>query len=153
MPALPVPLHLLWALGRGLCGEERRAAFAFCLQAWRRHFRIEPDSSVAELLGGQPTALVHALWEPLCLATLNTPLDQASAQVFLRVLHDAFTQRRHDADLLHPCTGLSQVLPQPARRYVERHGGRIDTRRRVHALHPAAEGATVITAAGRRPAM
>ncbi|WP_127477068.1 hydroxysqualene dehydroxylase HpnE [Sulfurivermis fontis] len=151
-PPLPAPLHLAWALWQGLRGPERRAALAFCLTAWRRRFRIAQDISVAELLGGQPEGLVRALWEPLCLATLNTPLAQASAQVFLHVLHDAFTRRRHDADLLHPRTDLGQVLPQPAQRYIERHGGRVDTRRRAQALHLATDGPTVVTAAGMQAA-
>lgn len=135
-PPLPAPLHLAWALLRaaGLHAGERGAALGFCLSAWRQKFHVTPDISVAALLERQPASLVRALWQPLCLATLNTPLQQASAQVFLRVLHDAFTQRRHDADLLHPRHDLARLLPQPARRYIEDHGGSVTTRCRVSAL-------------------
>lgn len=135
-PPLPAPLHLAWALLRaaGLRAGERHAALAFCLRTWRQNFHVTPDISVAQLLAGQPAGLVRALWEPLCLATLNTPIQQASAQVFLRVLRDAFTQRRHDADLLHPRHDLARLLPQPAQRYIENHGGTVTTRCRVSAL-------------------
>lgn len=153
-PPLPAPLHLAWALWRaeGLHAGERRAALAFCLRAWRQNFAVAPDISVAALLQGQPDGLLQALWEPLCLATLNTPLHQASAQVFLRVLHDAFTQRRHDADLLHPHHHLGQLLPEPARRYIERHGGQVSTRCRLTALQFDGSRAAVVTNNGVLPA-
>jgi squalene-associated FAD-dependent desaturase len=153
-PPLPAPLHLAWALGRagGLLPGERRAALAFCLRAWRQGFHVAPDISVAALLADQPAGLVRALWEPLCLAILNTPLAQASAQVFLRVLRDAFTRRRHDADLLHPRTDLGRLLPEPARHYVERHGGSVTTRCRVSGLEFDGDRRTVVSAAGRQAA-
>lgn len=133
-PRLPAPLHLLWALWQGLQGHERRAALGFCLNAWRNNFQQQPDISVAELLQKQPPSLLDALWQPLCLATLNTPVQQASAQVFLQVLRDAFNRQRRDSDLLHPRTTLSQVLPQPAQDYVVRQGGQIHRRCRALAL-------------------
>lgn len=135
-PALPAPLHLAWALLRahGITPAERSAALAFCLHAYRQGFQIETDVSVAELLAAQPLSLVQALWEPLCLATLNTGLHEASAQVFLRVLRDTFVHRRRDSDLLQPRLDLGQILPQPAQQYIERHGGKVHTRRRVDAL-------------------
>jgi len=153
-PPLPAPLHLAWALWRaaGMQTGERRAALAFCLRAWRRNFAVAPDISVAALLQGQPDSLLQALWEPLCLATLNTPLHQASAQVFLRVLRDAFTQRRRDADLLHPHHDLGRVLPEPAHRYLERHGAQVTTRCRVTALRFDGPRAAVVTHYGVLPA-
>ncbi len=149
-PPLPAPLHLAWALwhATGLTPAERRAALGFCLRLWRQGFHLPHDISVAELLAGQPAGLVRALWEPLCLATLNTPLAQASAQVFLRVLRDAFAQRRHDSDLLHPRTDLDQVLAEPARHYITRHGGQITTRCRVKALVIDTEGYGLVTSDG-----
>ncbi len=142
-PPLPAPLHLLWALwrGRGLSHEERRAAIRFCLSAYRARFTATPDISVAQLLATQPRSLVEVLWEPLCLATLNTPLRDASAALFLATLRDAFSRRRRDSDMLYPITTLGAVLPAPAQRYLERHGGVVETRRRVRML--TLEGAAV----------
>lgn len=149
-PALPAPLHLVWALwhAAGLRPDERRAALTFCLRAWRQNFHIAPDISVAALLAEQPAGLVCSLWEPLCLATLNTPLAQASAQVFLRVLRDAFAQRRHDSDLLHPRQTLGHLLPEPARHCIEQQGGTVSTRCRVESLLLETGGHGVRTATG-----
>ncbi len=149
-PPLPAPLHLLWALwrGRGLSHEERRAALRFCLSAYRSRFTVTPDISVAQLLAAQPNSLIEVLWEPLCLATLNTPLRDASAALFLAVLRDAFSRRRRDSDLLYPITPLGAVLPAPARRYIERHGGVVETRRRVRALTLAAAAVTGVATDG-----
>ena len=49
------------------------------------------DMTVSELLvqHGQDADLTHKLWEPLCIAALNTPIHKASAQVLLNVLRDA----------------------------------------------------------------
>lgn len=153
-PPLPAPLHLAWALlrARGLRPAERRAALRFCLRAWRQGFALARDISVDQLLADQPGGLMQALWEPLCLATLNTPPAQASAQVFLRVLHDAFTRRRRNADLLHPATDLGRLLPQPARRYIEDQGGEVVTRCRVTTLDFTDSAAAVHTAHGPRRA-
>lgn len=153
-PPLPAPLHLAWALwhAAGLRPGERRAALRFCLRAWRQRFSVTPDISVADLLADQPPALVRALWEPLCLATLNTPPAQASARVFLRVLRDAFARRRHDADLIHPCADLGRLLPEPARCHIERQGGMVSTRQRVDALTLADDAFGVLTRDGLQPA-
>ena len=58
--------------------------------------------------------LIECVWEPLCLATLNTPLNDASAQVFLRVLHDAFARRRADSDVVDGdgVAGATHRLPR-----------------------------------------
>lgn len=146
---LPAPLHLLGAVWNGLHGVERRKAIYFALQAWRKRFHLAEDCSVARLLAEQPESLILALWQPLCLATLNTPLDEASANVFLRILRDAFNDRCSDSDLLHPHTTLENILPVPARRHIERYGGQVLLRERVLAMEFADAEAAVITAQGR----
>ncbi len=148
-PPLPAPLHLLLALWRGLRGGERRAALRFCLRTWRQRFRLPQDISVAQLLTDQPPALVSGLWEPLCLATLNTPLEQASALLFLRVLHDAFNRRRRDSDLLFPRSDLGTLLPQPAAAYIANNGGSVTLRRRVDALAIDGDSVHGVVADGR----
>jgi protoporphyrinogen oxidase len=70
------------------------------------------------------------LWEPLCLATLNTPLSSASAAVFATVLKETF-RRRRDSDLLIPVQPLGQTLPAYAERYINSHGGQIRVQQRV----------------------
>lgn len=79
-----------------------------------RGFRCAPGWSVAELCSGLPAAVKRDLVEPLCVAALNTPAPQASAQVFLRVLKDALFSGAGSADLLLPRRPLSELLAGPA---------------------------------------
>lgn len=128
LAALPAPFHLLGGLLRaeGLSGADKWSALKFCLAAARSK-DIGTDYSVQELLfrHEQSPTLVARLWEPVCLAALNTPLHEASAEIFLRVLRDAFAYDRRDSDLLLPRRGLGAALPDPAQRFIEARGGRI----------------------------
>lgn len=127
-PALPAPWHVVTGFinASGLGWAERYRALALCTQLLFSGFKLKRDVSVAEWLQGckQPSSLIKALWEPLCLATLNTPLQQASAQVFVHVLHEVFAGRRSDSDMLFPLTDLGGVFPDPAVRYVLAQGGK-----------------------------
>ncbi len=137
-PPLPAPLHLAVGLlaARGLSLKDRLSALRLTLGWARQRFRLFPDRPLGPWLRrqGQSATLLERLWEPLCLATLNTPLEQASSAVFLRVLQDSFAHRRQDCDLLIPRLPLGEILPQPARRFLEGHGARVHTRHRVTAL-------------------
>ncbi len=140
-PALPAPLHLVAALlnARGINAHERRGALQFCVALALRRFQLAQDISLAQLLAQhrQTPRLIECLWEPLCLATLNTPINEASAQVFLTVLRDAFARRRADSDLLFAATDLGQTFPAPALEFIEQHGGRVILGERVTDLHIA----------------
>ncbi|MCW9059481.1 MAG: hydroxysqualene dehydroxylase HpnE [Gammaproteobacteria bacterium] len=137
-PALPAPLHLLAGLlsARGLTLRERLAALRFGYRLARSRPSPEQDRSVATLLREhrQPARLIRLLWEPLCLAALNTPIEIASAHLFLQVLRESFRHRRQDSDLLLPVTDLGSALPEPALHYIERHGGQVWLNRRVSGL-------------------
>lgn len=135
---LPAPLHLLAALlfTSGLTPSERLAAIRFSHAMQRRHFILDTDCSVHELLHRhrQPAAVITALWEPLCLGALNTRIDEASAQIFLRTLSDSFQHARRDSDLLLTRRPLDALLPGPAAAFIERLDGRILLSQRVTGL-------------------
>ena len=140
-PRLPAPLHLVAALltAGGISPHERYCALRFCVAlAWRR-FQLVHDINLAQLLAQhrQTPRLIECLWEPLCLATMNTPLNEASAQVFLAVLRDAFARRRADSDLLFAATDLGHFFPAAALDYIEQHGGRVILGERVNELRIA----------------
>jgi hydroxysqualene dehydroxylase len=103
-------------------------------------FRCAPHLCVAELCAGLPAAVRQDLIDPLCVAALNTPAAQASAQVFLRVLKDALFSGPGSADLLLPRAGLSALLPEPARQTLLSLGADIRTLR-VQALSEEPGGA------------
>lgn len=134
---LPAPLHMAWALlsARGYGWSERVAALRACGAVLRN----EPsggDMAVADWLRqhAQPPRVVASLWEPLCLAALNTPMAYASAEIFVRVLRDAFLERRTDADLLLPRCDLGAVFPAPAAESIRSRGGRLRLNERVLGL-------------------
>lgn len=126
---LPAPLHILAALllAHGLSLSERLAAIRF--MAWMKvhDFSLLEDESLQSLLQRkrQPIRLTRLLWEPLCLAALNTPVRQASAQVFLNVLRDSFAKARSDSDLLLPKCDLSSLLADPLAQYIRGNGGEV----------------------------
>ena len=128
---LPAPLHLLAALctAQGLTWADRWSAIRFMATQQLRNFKLPEDLSVARLLADarQTSNTLRYLWEPLCIAALNTPLEAASAQVFLNVLRDALTQTRAASDLLIPRTDLTTSFPALAQAFGEAHGARVFT--------------------------
>lgn len=149
--ALPAPLHLLIGLLRadGLSPGERLVALRFMARLKFAGFRLAQDTTLQELLGlhQQSPKLTKLLWEPLCLAALNTPLHLASAQVFLNVLRDSFDRSRTDSDLLLPGQALSDMFPASAAAYVIGRGGQIQTNSRVSSVRQAERGYMLETVA------
>jgi len=138
-PALPAPFHLLIALlkAKGITLQERWQALKACLAITKNKGQLKSDVALFDYLKKhhQSTRLISYLWEPLCLATLNTPISQASAQVFCRVITDTFVRRRYDSDLLFPRTDLSALLPSPALAYIKQQGGTVRLGERVTHIH------------------
>ena len=151
-PRLPAPLHLLIALlkAQGLRFGARLNAARFMLALRRMNFRLPSDMTVAELLAqhGQDTELAQKLWEPLCIAALNTPIRKASAQVLLNVLRDALNRSRADSDMLLPRIDFSALFPQRAASHIERHGGKVFTSCGVEAIIPGSNGIELISGLG-----
>lgn len=129
-PRLPAPLHLAWALLRaeGLSSADKRAAARFMQAMKKRRYRLERDCTVAALLAeySQTIDLIEYLWAPLCIAALNTPMQRASAQVFLNVLRDSLGAGRAASDLLLARMDLTALFPKPAADYVRARGGQVE---------------------------
>jgi squalene-associated FAD-dependent desaturase len=141
-PRLPAPLHLAFALltARGLSWKDRASAIAFAHALKRLGFMIAAGTTVAQLLEThrQTETVTRCLWEPLCIAALNTPIDRAAAQVFVNVVRDALFRRRADSDLLLPRVDLSALFPEPAARWLMARGSQVDMGRRVTSVAPSA---------------
>lgn len=133
---LPSPLHILSSLfsSQGISLSEHLAIIKLFLKIRGNNFILDKDISVARLLHGQPSSLCHKLWYPLCIASLNTPAENASAKLFMRVLHDSFMHRASDSDLLIPKVDLGQLFPEPAVDYIEIHGGQLHLAMRASEL-------------------
>jgi hydroxysqualene dehydroxylase len=130
-PSLPAPLHILIGLlsAQGVTLAEKFSAIRF--MAWMRlkQFKLTQDQPLAVLLQAhqQSAKFIQFLWEPLCLAALNTPLKLASAQVFLNVLRDSFAQDKNDADILLARCDLSSLISEPLEQYILANNGVVNT--------------------------
>lgn len=147
---MPAPLHLLWGLlaAHGLDWRSKWHAIRWMLDLKRGGFTLKKDITVAALLAqAQQTVIaIRTLWEPLCLAALNTPITEASAQVFLNVLQDSFQHRRQDSDFLIVKADLSTALIQPLLQAIQNWGAEIHLRQTVTSIQPLETGCLVSTA-------
>jgi len=108
---------------------------------WRlRGFRCDPGLTVAALCRGLPARVIDELVEPLCVSALNTPIEAASAEVFLRVLRDALLSTAGGSDLLLPRTDLDSLLPTPATAWLNARAATIRVGHRVTQLEADGKG-------------
>jgi squalene-associated FAD-dependent desaturase len=132
-PKLPAPLHTAFALllARGLDWREKLAAIRLMRGLQADDYRVAPDRSVTAWLDDRktPSRQRRLLWEPLCIAALNTLADRASAQVLANVLRDSLGGTREASDMLLPQVDLSALFPAPAADFVCRRGGSAGLRR------------------------
>ena len=139
---LPAPWHLGVGLlrSKGLALRDKFSAIRFLRALKRMQFRVDPQLSVSALLTQQrqSTSLRNFLWRPLCLAALNTPPDDASAQIFINVLRDSFFAARDDSRLLLPRVDLGSLFPDAAASYLGAQGATIYCNQRIQGidLHP-----------------
>jgi squalene-associated FAD-dependent desaturase len=134
-PGPPVSAFVRGVLRARAWSVRERAALLGAAGGWlARGFRCAPDRTVAQLTARVSPRLREEVLEPLCIAALNTPPAQASAAVFLRVLRDALFSGAGSADLLLPRRPLSQLLPDPAHRWLVARGASVRTATRAREL-------------------
>lgn len=137
--AVPAFVRAVLAQRRWPLGD--RLALLRAAAGWRLGgFRCNPAWTVARLTRRLPARLREGVIDPLCVAALNTPSDEASATVFLRVLRDALFAGPGAADLLLPRARLSELLPRPALRWLDRAGAVVHLRQRVRAITARRDG-------------
>ncbi len=123
---LPAPLHLLGAMftSRGLGGRHGRTHLKRVLGmaskiAYANPATLGPAAShlsVAKWLQALdcPDELLTNLWQPLCLASMNTSIEQADALTFARILHDSLGGQATDSDIYIPRQRLHDLWPARA---------------------------------------
>lgn len=123
----PGRLGLLVGLlsARGLSWRERLANIGWFRSLERTGFTRPAHETVAKMLSPLPPRVARLLWEPLCVAALNTPVATASAQVFANVLRGAFAGAGNASDYLIPATDLSALFPEAAAQFVGARGGSV----------------------------
>jgi squalene-associated FAD-dependent desaturase len=130
-PPLPAPLHLLAGLARlGTIGWRDRIGALRVGMALRhlngnrgRLSEITVRDWLTEL--GQSERIQRCFWDLIALATLNEASERASADMFARVLDQAFLHTRGDSTMVISRVGLSDLYTVDARKFIEAHGGEV----------------------------
>ena len=103
-----------------------------------------PTATVAALLDrGSP--LYRRLLEPLAIAALNTPADEALACLLTPVVNETLLAGGQACEPIFPRDGLSETLIDPAIAFIEAHNGVLQTSCLVSALTRANNRITAIT--------
>ncbi|MCU1381763.1 MAG: pds [Acidobacteria bacterium] len=138
-PALPAPLHLAAGVLEwdALSWRDRWSMLGMAtpLRNARRELAggtvkaSSPDETVDNWLirNGQTPRLRELLWDPLALAALNQLPAHAAAPPFARVLAEMFSDDPRAAAIALPTKPLHLMYAEPARDYIERHGGGVRT--------------------------
>ena len=155
-PTLPSPFHLLAGVAdwEALTWTDRLSVLRMAgpLQRARRALRpgatrlaASPGETVAAWLerNGQTTRVREMLWEPLALAALNQPIDEAAAPPFARVLAEMFGPDPKAAAIVLPAKPLHLMYAEPARICIERAGGTVRT----------GAAATIVIGTGTQPSL
>jgi squalene-associated FAD-dependent desaturase len=137
-PALPPPLHLLAGIVEwdALTWSDRLSALQMAGPIKQARRALKPGASTIAaspgetveawlVRNGQTSRIRELLWEPLALAALNQPVDQAAAPPFARVLAEMFGSDARAAAIVLPAKPLHLVYAEPAREYVESRGGSV----------------------------
>lgn len=135
---LPAPFNMLVGLlaCKGLSIKERFVALKFIWQLKKTNYQTPNDKPLLQFLHAQRQTqrLIKMLWEPLCLAAMNTPINVASTRIFLNILRDTFNGSKTNSDFLLPRLDLSQIIAQPLAQYIQALGGEIKLNQQIRSL-------------------
>ena len=129
---LPPPLHLLPSLlrFRSLSPTEKvRAAYAMTrIRSLDKAARRDLDGiTFADWLRaqGQTENAIRGFWSLIIQPTLNGEITTVSADLALMVFQEGFLRDRNGANVGWAKVGLSALLAQAAREYIECRGGEV----------------------------
>jgi len=130
-PPMPAPLHLLAGLARlGTIGWRDRLG-ALRVGMALRHLNGNrarlSDITVRDWLNelGQSERMQQRFWDLIALATLNETPERASADMFARVLDQAFLHTRRDSAMAISRVGLSDLYTVDAQAFIAARGGEV----------------------------
>src|SRR5262249_21035681 len=127
-PALPSPLHLLAGVLEwdALTWRDRLAILGMATPIRLARKALRPGSTLQAasagetvenwlIRNGQTQSIREMLWNPLALAALNQPPDQAAAPAFARVLAEMFGTDATAAAVVLPGKPLEALYGEPAK--------------------------------------
>lgn len=134
-PPLPAPLHLLAGLANLKTLDWRDRINALRVGVALRKLNGNHAGRDGELAGitvrewlnrlGQTEQMQRRFWDLVAIATLNETPDRASADMFARVLDQAFMHTRQDSTMVISKTGLSELYTDDAHTFIEARGGQV----------------------------
>lgn len=139
-PNLPAPLHLLAGLARlqsiGWHDRLRALRVGVTLQLMNGKRQKLADVTVREWLNelGQSAQIQRRFWDIVALATLNETPERASADMFARVLDQAFLHTKRDSTMVISRVGLSDLYTSDAQAFIEARGGMVRLNADVESL-------------------
>lgn len=123
------PLNLFWGIMnyKALSVKERLKVIDFFLDLICCASCDLKGMTVREWLTckKQSSNSIKALWEILVVGTLNTTLENASAEVFSDILKRIFLTGNESAAILLPEVGLTELYCDDASRFINERGGKI----------------------------
>lgn len=139
---LPAPLHLAFGVARlrGI-GWAEKASLSRLAGFFRRlaqgplspeFDRVTARSWLDSL--GLGRGVQRLLIDPIALGALNEPPERASALGLIAVLREVFFRDEESSRLGLAAAGLSKLLAEPARRFIEARGGLVHCSRTVVSL-------------------
>ena len=130
-PPAPAPLHLLIGLARldtiGWSDRIKATRIGLELRRLNGDRAKLADITVRQWLDqlGQSERMQSRFWDLVALATLNESPERASADMFARVLDQAFMRSRQDSTMVISRVGLSDLYTEDARDFIESRGGSV----------------------------
>lgn len=136
--------------GRGPTGWPptwKRSIARTLVRLIRHRWQAAPQSALAWLnRQNVPDDFIAHFWRPLCEGALNTALEEASAQILIRVVRDSLAGPSGSTRVMTPPTNLSQEGVDPIVHWLDRHGVTIRPRCRIDRHHALAAFDRVVLA-------
>jgi hydroxysqualene dehydroxylase len=83
----------------------------------------------------QPQSIQQIFWNPLCIATMNTPAPQADGATFCRVLRDSLGSANiGSSDFITPTSNLGATFPDAAIEWIRSAGATVKLRYNVTSI-------------------
>lgn len=144
VPMQPGRWSLLQALlsARGFSWQERYRLLSALLRLQMKGWRVPKEQTVATWLTEtkQPDALINIFWAPLCLAILNTPLEQAAMCRLAPVLRDTLGMGGSALGMIQPEGNLGDAIVWPLVNAIKQSGGEVRCGVRISAVTPTLNG-------------
>ncbi len=122
-PALPSPLHIIWGLlvakNWQLIDKIQLLKNIGRLKKFPRQKSDDIPFSQWLHQQGVSTKEVKDFWQPLVMATMNTPLTVASTEILANVLKDGVLKKRQHSDFLIPKTDLGMAFVTPVLQWLK----------------------------------